>query len=146
MEILRNIFHIKEIALLCKLLHVEGKTGEDERKIALIDSLRKRIVMRNLIKHVWYRWRKDGNQNKTRRYSLSRKCKKRKQAGFALKPDKALVFRFCYFNWSIMNNINNQMQVCLYMTSFYLHFPFRAKKLDYHNLANGYIWNAIAAL
>lgn len=74
----------------------KNKDTDNERKLALIDSLRKRMGVPNM---------SDTDDEETtigkkRPYSFSRKFKKRKQAEIASKPDRAIVVGFAIFDSS----------------------------------------------
>lgn len=74
----------------------KNKDTDNERKLALIDSLRKRMGVPNM---------SDTDDEETtigkkRPYSFSRKFKKRKQAEIASKPDRAIVVGFAILDSS----------------------------------------------
>lgn len=74
----------------------KNKDTDNERKLALIDSLRKRMGVPNM---------SDTDDEETtigkkRPYTFSRKFKKRKQAEIASKPDRAIVVGFAIFDSS----------------------------------------------
>ncbi|XP_078333019.1 uncharacterized protein LOC111100619 isoform X2 [Crassostrea virginica] len=74
----------------------ENKNIKDERKFALIESLRKRMGVPNL-SSVSDTDDKGVTISKRKRYTIPRKCKTVKQAEAASKPDRALVVGFAIY-------------------------------------------------